>query len=70
MSSKIEWTEETLNPLIGCSKQSDGCKNCYAIIQANIRQANPNPKIAKKFEGTVKREVGASGEIKLNWTGG
>lgn len=28
--SKIEWTEETWNPFVGCSKVSEGCKNCYA----------------------------------------
>jgi protein gp37 len=28
--SKIEWTDETWNPIIGCSKASAGCKNCYA----------------------------------------
>lgn len=28
--SKIEWTEHTFNPWWGCSKKSDGCKNCYA----------------------------------------
>ena len=28
--SKIEWTNETWNPIIGCSKISEGCKNCYA----------------------------------------
>lgn len=28
--SKIEWTEETWNPMTGCSKQSSGCQNCYA----------------------------------------
>jgi len=30
MASKIEWTNETWNPVSGCSKVSDGCKNCYA----------------------------------------
>ena len=30
MSTKIEWTNETWNPIIGCSKISEGCKNCYA----------------------------------------
>ena len=30
MSTKINWTDETWNPIIGCSKVSDGCKNCYA----------------------------------------
>lgn len=28
--TKIEWTNETLNPIIGCSKVSEGCENCYA----------------------------------------
>jgi protein gp37 len=28
--SKIEWTDKTWNPVTGCSKISDGCKNCYA----------------------------------------
>ena len=28
--SKIEWTDKTWNPVVGCSKVSDGCKNCYA----------------------------------------
>lgn len=28
--SKIEWTDHTFNPWIGCTKVSDGCKNCYA----------------------------------------
>jgi protein gp37 len=30
VSSKIEWTDETWNPVTGCSKVSQGCKNCYA----------------------------------------
>lgn len=29
--SKIEWTESTWNPVLGCDKISAGCKNCYAI---------------------------------------
>jgi protein gp37 len=28
--SKIEWTEKTWNPVTGCTKISQGCKNCYA----------------------------------------
>jgi protein gp37 len=30
MMSKIPWTQETINPIIGCSKISAGCQNCYA----------------------------------------
>lgn len=28
--SDIEWTEQTWNPITGCSKVSPGCKYCYA----------------------------------------
>lgn len=28
--SKIEWTDKTWNPIVGCSKISEGCQNCYA----------------------------------------
>jgi protein gp37 len=28
--SNIEWTGATWNPLIGCTKYSAGCQNCYA----------------------------------------
>lgn len=28
--SKIEWTDETWNPVTGCTKVSQGCKHCYA----------------------------------------
>ena len=28
--SKIEWTEKTWNPIRGCSRISEGCRNCYA----------------------------------------
>lgn len=28
--TKIEWTDHTFNPWIGCTKVSPGCTNCYA----------------------------------------
>ena len=30
MATKIEWCEETWNPITGCTKVSSGCKNCFA----------------------------------------
>lgn len=30
LSTSIEWTDATWNPVRGCSKISPGCKNCYA----------------------------------------
>lgn len=32
--SNIEWTGETWNPILGCSKISPGCQSCYAVDQA------------------------------------
>lgn len=29
-NSKIEWTDRTFNPWIGCTKVGPGCDNCYA----------------------------------------
>lgn len=28
--TKIEWADSTWNPITGCTKISEGCKNCYA----------------------------------------
>lgn len=30
MTSRIEWTDTTWNPVVGCSRMSEGCRNCYA----------------------------------------
>ena len=30
LGSTIEWTDATWNPVVGCTKVSPGCKNCYA----------------------------------------
>ena len=37
--SKIEWTEQTWNPMVGCTKISPGCKNCYAETMARRLKA-------------------------------
>lgn len=28
--TKIEWTNKTWNPIVGCTRVSQGCTNCYA----------------------------------------
>ena len=60
--SKIEWTGETWNPTLGCTKVGRGCRGCYAIREANKLSHNPNPKIAGAYAGTVS----ADGR---NWSG-
>lgn len=45
MSTGIQWTDETWNPVTGCTKVSQGCKNCYAETIADrffAKQYPPN----------------------------
>jgi protein gp37 len=51
--SKIEWTEQTWNPTVGCSKISAGCKNCYAETMAKRLQAMGTPGYENGFKLTV-----------------
>lgn len=39
-NSKIEWTTHTFNPWRGCTKVSEGCRNCYAETMSGR-----NPKV-------------------------
>ena len=32
--TKIEWTDKVWNPVTGCTKVSEGCRNCYAETMA------------------------------------
>lgn len=36
--TKIEWTDYTFNPWIGCAKISPGCDNCYAEAMSKRRK--------------------------------
>jgi protein gp37 len=48
-NSKIEWTEQTWNPVTGCIKVSPGCKHCYAETLAKRLQAMGAPGYANGF---------------------
>lgn len=48
--SKIEWTEQTWNPSVGCNKVSAGCKNCYAEVMAMRLQAMKTKGYENGFE--------------------
>jgi len=63
-NSKIEWCEDSWNPVVGCSKVSPGCKHCYAINHVHRMAGNPNPKIRAANEGLTIIEGGHP-----NWTG-
>lgn len=51
--SKIEWTENTWNPVTGCDKISDGCLNCYANRMAQRLKKMGNEKYANGFKVTM-----------------
>jgi protein gp37 len=49
-NSKIEWTESTWNPVVGCTKVSAGCKHCYAEVMARRLQAMGTPGYESGFK--------------------
>ena len=49
MSTKIEWTDRTWNPVTGCNKVSQGCKNCYAEIMHKRLKAMGQTKYKNDF---------------------
>lgn len=71
--SKIEWTDATWNPTVGCSLVSPGCTNCYAmkvaarmeaISIAHERDHGGDPGPLEHYRGTTQHTRG--GPV---WTG-
>ncbi|HZQ01376.1 MAG TPA: phage Gp37/Gp68 family protein [Reyranella sp.] len=57
--TRIEWTDATWNPTVGCSIVSPGCTNCYAM------------KMAHRIAGTFPHYAGLTMRTKAGavWTG-
>ena len=51
-TSKIEWTESSWNPVTGCTKISEGCRNCYAERMARRLKAMGQPNYRNGFKVT------------------
>lgn len=60
MSTKIEWTDETWNPVSGCTKVSEGCDHCY------IERTPPFRMSGRKFLPLIGQEVGKSTGVQLH----
>ncbi len=58
--TSIEWTEATWNPLRGCSRVSEGCRNCYAETVANRFSGSGQP-----YQGLIAKGGQWNGAIKL-----
>ncbi|RJQ32799.1 MAG: DUF5131 family protein [Peptococcaceae bacterium] len=68
MSTKIEWVTnpdgtpgETWNPVVGCSRVTEGCRHCYAERMARRLQAMGLP----QYQDTINENGRWSGV--LNW---
>lgn len=65
--SQIQWTQQTWNPILGCtqiignSQELSGCQNCYAMHQAFCNQAIG----LRGYQGVAKKL--SQGDIV--WTG-
>lgn len=58
MSTNIEWCDETINPIVGCTQISIGCDNCYAKGMAYRLVHMPHT--AERYAGVVDKD---------GWTG-
>lgn len=62
-NSKIEWCDDTWNPIVGCTRVSQGCVNCYAEGVA-ARFSDPG----QYYHGIAKRTAAGprwTGELRL-----
>lgn len=69
-NSAIEWTEATWNPVVGCSKVSEGCRFCYAMRMA-ARVASIADRLGEQasaqqraYQHVVQRRAGDVGDPK------
>lgn len=61
-ATRIEWADETTNPLVGCSHASPGCDHCYAETMASRlaamvkadTAAGRNPGAKARYAAVVK----------------
>jgi len=64
LSTSIEWTDSTWNPVTGCTKISSGCTNCYAERMALRLKAMGNPSYTNGFSVTMHE---AALNLPLKW---
>lgn len=62
-NSKIEWTDHTFNPWIGCQKVSPGCDHCYAEAMMDHRYG----RVTWGPHGERKRTSAANWRLPMRW---
>jgi len=66
--TKIEWTDATWNPIRGCSRVSEGCRNCYAESVA-ARFSDPGQPYHGLAEFVTIGQGTAKERQEARWTG-
>ncbi len=64
VNSNLEWTDATWNPIVGCTKYSNGCANCYAMPIAERLHAQGVRGYENGFRLTLRPE---RLEMLLHW---
>lgn len=62
--TKIPWTEKTWNVVVGCTKKSIGCKNCYALRMAWRLTHSDKPAVRAAYQSVVEKA-----DDVIRWTG-
>lgn len=62
-ATRIEFAHKTINPLVGCSRKSPGCDNCYAVHMARRHEGNPK---VPQYHGLTRRDAERN---RIDWTG-
>ncbi|MBL8064520.1 MAG: DUF5131 family protein [Chthonomonadaceae bacterium] len=55
--TSIEWTDMFWNPVTGCTKVSQGCKNGYAARMAKRLKAMGSPRYERGFRLTLHHDL-------------
>ena len=56
-NTAIEWSDASWNPVTGCTKVSQGCKNCYAERMALRLQKMHRPRYENGFAVTLHHDL-------------
>jgi len=56
MATKIQWSDETWNPAVGCTHISPGCDHCYAATVASrqMQPAHVGLTVGRRWNDTVR----------------
>lgn len=72
-NSNIEWTDHTFNPVIGCTRVSAGCDNCYAARENARRKwvttTDAEGKEVAAWDGPRRRTGESNWRQPLKWNG-